>query len=129
MVQFKMMAKSATSFITRWLVCSLGLWIAASLLSNDISLSNKTFDIIIAGLVLAVINVIIKPILIILSLPAIVLSLGLFMIIVNGVTVYIVSKLYHPLHITNFWAAVFAGMVIGLVNYLVTAVLDSRIKQ
>jgi uncharacterized membrane protein YvlD (DUF360 family) len=46
------------------------------------------------------------------------------MIVINGVTVYIASKLYHPLHITNFWAAVFAGMVIGLVNYLVTAILE-----
>ena len=122
------MSKSITSFFTRWVVCSLGLWIAASLLSNDINLSNKTVDIIIAGFVLAVINIILKPILIILSLPAIVLTLGLFMIIVNGVTVYIVSRLYHPLHITNFWAAVFAGMVIGLVNYLVTIILESRLK-
>ena len=120
-----MARKSVISFITRWLVCSLGLWIAASLLSNDISLSNRALDIIIAGLVLAIINLILKPILVILSLPAIVLSLGLFMIIVNGFTVYIVSKLYHPLHITNFWAAVFAGMVIGLVNYLVTTILES----
>jgi putative membrane protein len=121
-----MATKSVINFITRWLVCSLGLWIAASFLSNDISLSNKAIYIIIAGLVLAIINLILKPILVILSLPAIVLSLGLFMIIVNGITVYIVSKLYHPLHITNFWAAVFAGMVIGLINYLVTTILDSR---
>ena len=113
-------------FLTRWLVCSLGLWIAAGFLSNDITTHNKLIDTIIAGLVLAVINIILKPILVILSLPAIVFSLGLFMIIVNGVTVYIVSKLYHPLHITNFWAAVFAGMVIGLVNYLVTTILESR---
>ncbi len=121
-----MATKSIINFITRWLVCSLGLWIAASFLSNDISLSNKVIYIIIAGLVLAIINLVLKPILVILSLPAIVFSLGLFMIIVNGITVYTVSKLYHPLHITNFWAAVFAGMVIGLVNYLVTTILDSR---
>ena len=48
------------------------------------------------------------------------------MIIINGLTVFIASKLYEPLHITNFWAAVFAGMVIGLVNYLVTTILEER---
>lgn len=48
------------------------------------------------------------------------------MIIINGLTVFIASKLYHSLEITNFWAAVFAGMVIGLVNYLVTAILEER---
>ena len=111
-------------FLTRWLVCSLGLWIAAGFLSSSISYDNKLRGIVIAGLVLAIINVILKPILIIFSLPAIVLTLGLFMIIINGLTVFIASKLYHPLHVTNFWAAMFAGMVIGLVNYLVTAILE-----
>ena len=111
-------------FITRWIVCSLGLWIASGFLSNEITTENKLRDIIIAGLILAAINVFIKPILVVFSLPAIVFTLGLFMIIINGITVFLVSKLYTPLHITNFWAAVFAGMVIGLVNYLVTAIME-----
>jgi len=111
-------------FLTRWFVCSLGLWIAASFLSSSISYDSKVRVIIIAGLVLAIINIVIKPILVIFTLPAILLTLGLFTIIINGLTVYIASKLYTPLHITNFWAAVFAGMVIGLVNYLVTAILE-----
>lgn len=110
--------------MTRWLVCSLGLWIAAGFLSGSISYGDKLGVIIVAGLVLAIINVVLKPILIILSLPALVFTLGLFMVIINGLTVFIASKLYTPLHVTNFWAAVFAGMVIGLVNYLVTAILE-----
>jgi putative membrane protein len=112
------------SFLTRWLVCSLGLWIAASFLSSSISYDNKLRVIIMAGLLLAIINIVLKPILVIFSLPAILLTLGLFMIIINGLTVFIASKLYEPLHVTNFWAAVFAGMVIGLVNYLVTSILE-----
>lgn len=116
------------SFLTRWFVCSLGLWIAASFLSSSISYDSRLRVIVIAGLVLAVINIVIKPILIIFTLPAILLTLGLFTIIINGLTVFIASKLYTPLHITNFWAAVFAGMVIGLVNYLVTEILDDTAK-
>jgi len=112
-------------FLIRWLVCSLGLWIAAGFLSSSIMYASMG-AIIGAGLVLAVINVVLKPLLIVFSLPAILFSLGLFMIIINGLTVFIASKLYYPLHITNFWAAVFAGMVIGLVNYLVTAILEER---
>lgn len=106
------------------MVCSLGLWLAASFLSTHISYQNELSVVLIAGLVLAVINILLKPILVILSLPAIMFTLGLFMVIINGVTVFLVSKLYHPLHIDNFWAAVFAGMVIGLVNYLVTTILE-----
>lgn len=116
------------SFLLRWFVCSLGLWIAASFLGNSISYDSRFRVIVIAGLVLALINIIIKPILVVFTLPAILLTLGLFMIIINGLTVFIASKLYTPLHVTNFWAAVFAGMVIGLVNYLVTAILEDTGK-
>lgn len=115
-------------FLTRWFVCSLGLWIAANFLSSSISYDSKLRVIIVAGLVLAIINIVLKPILIVFSLPALLFTLGLFMIIINGLTVFIASKLYTPLHITNFWAAVFAGMVIGLVNYLVTTILEDTKK-
>jgi putative membrane protein len=118
------MNKLVYHFLTRWLVCGLGLWIAAAFLSNSISYGHRFEVIIVAGLILAIINTIVKPFIIFLSLPALLISLGLFMIIINGLTVFIASKLYHPLHVTDFWAAVFAGMVIGLVNYLVTAILE-----
>lgn len=113
-------------FLVRWLVCSLGLWIAAGLLGDGISYESRIGVIIIAGLILAIINVIIRPIIIILSLPAILLSLGLFMIVINGFTVFLASKLYTSLHVTNFWAAMLAGIIIGLVNYLVTTILEKR---
>ena len=67
---------------------------------------------------------IIKPILVVLSMPALLLSLGLFMVVVNGLTVYLVSLLYGPLTISKFWVAIATGIVIGLVNYLVTAILE-----
>lgn len=110
-----------TKFLCRWLVCSLGLWLAAALLSSRISYGHSLGVILGAGFILAVINLLLKPLFVLLSLPVLVLTLGLFMIIINGTTVYLVSKLYAPLQITSFWAAVFAGMIIGLVNYIVTA--------
>lgn len=113
-------------FILRWFVCSLGLWIAAGLLAESITYQNEPRVVIIAGLILALINAIIRPILVIFSLPAILLTLGLFMIVINGFTVFLVSKLYEPLQVTNFWAAMLAGIIIGLVNYLVSAILESR---
>jgi len=120
------MRKPFSNFLIRWLVCSLGLWIAAGLLGSGITYGNRLQVVIIGGLVLAIINLILRPIIVLLSLPAILLSLGLFMIIINGLMVFIASKLYTPLHVTNFWAAIFAGLVIGLVNYLVTAILEDR---
>jgi putative membrane protein len=120
------MQKPFVRFLLRWVVSSLGLWIAAGLLSSGITYGDRVGVIIIAGLILAVINVIIKPIVIILSLPAILFTLGLFMVVINGLMVWLVSKLYSPLHVKNLWAAILAGMIIGLVNYLVTAIVEER---
>ena len=111
--------------LLRWFVCSLGLWIAAGLLSGSINYGERLSVIVIAGLVLALVNIILKPIIVIFALPALLLTLGLFMIIINGLMVYLASKFYAPLEITNFWAAVFAGIIIGLVNYLVTTIIES----
>lgn len=113
-------------FMLRWFICSLGLWIAAGILGQRISYDSRFGVIIVAGFLLAIVNVFIKPVVVILSLPAILFSLGLFMIVINGLMVLLVSKLYSPLEITNFGAAMLAGVVIGLVNYLVSAILEDK---
>lgn len=112
------------SFIFRWLVSSLGLWVAAGLFGGISYDSSRA--IIISGFILALINMVVKPIVVIFSLPALIFTLGLFMIVINGLMVMIASKLYTPLHITSFWTAMLAGMVIGLVNYLVVTVLEDK---
>jgi putative membrane protein len=111
-------------FLIRWFVCSLGIWIAAGLLGDRLEYDERFSAIIIGGFVLAIVNSIIKPIIVLLSLPAILFSLGLFMIVINGFMVVIASWLYPPLHVTNFVAAMLAGMIIGLVNYLVNTILE-----
>jgi len=113
-------------FAFRWFVSSLGLWIAAGLLGDSIDYQSKLRVIVIAGFVLAIVNTIIKPVVVILSLPAILFSLGLFMIVINGLMVLLVSALYEPLHVNNLGAAMLAGMIIGLVNYLVLTILEDE---
>ncbi len=120
-----MSQRGTSRFLLRWFVSSLGLWIAAGLFSG-ITYDSRIGVIIIAGLILALVNTVIKPLVVILSLPAILFSLGLFMIIINGFMVLIVSWLYPNLYVTGLWSAMLAGMVIGLVNYLVTTILEER---
>jgi len=115
-------------FLVRWLVSSLGLWIAAGLLRSGVDYNSNLRVIIVAGLILAVINAVLRPIIVIFSLPAIFFTLGIFMLFINGFMVFLVSKLYPSLEITSFWVAILAGIIIGLVNYLVTAILEMREK-
>lgn len=120
------MKNSILRFLLRWFVAGLSLWIAAGLIGESrISYQDSWYVIIIAGLVLTLVNMLIKPIVVILSLPAILFSLGLFIIVINAAMVLLVSWLYSPLEISNFSAALLAGIVIGLVNYLVTTIVDT----
>lgn len=112
-------------FLVRWFVSSFGLWVAA-LLFGDIDYGERLAVIIVAGLLLAVVNTVIKPIIVILSLPAILFSLGLFMIVINGFMVWLVTWLYGGLEISSFGTAMLAGIVIGLVNYLVSTLLEEK---
>ena len=109
-------------FLIRWLVCSLGLWLSAVLLGSHLTYNESVRVIIFAGLILAFINSIIKPIVVLLSLPALLLTLGLFMIVINGLMILLVAWLYEPLQVSSFWVAILAGMIIGLVNYVITTI-------
>jgi len=112
-------------FAVRWAVSGLGLWIASGILgSNRLSVGNTWGTVVGAGFFLALVNMAIKPLLVILSFPAIILSLGLFMLVLNGFLIMIAHWLYGPLYVSSFGVAVIAGIIIGLVNFLVTKVLE-----
>lgn len=113
-------------FIIRWILNSVGLWIAVRIFGtgySDAELTANAWVFLGAGLIFSVINSILKPIVIILSLPAILLTLGLFTIIVNGFMVYISIKLAPGLNMT-FWNSVLTGIVLSLVNYIVSSALE-----
>ncbi len=93
-------------------------------MDGRIAYNSRLGVIVVSGLILAIVNSVIKPLVVLLSLPAILFSLGLFMIVVNGLMVLLASVLYKPLQVTSFGAAMLAGVFIGLVNYLVTAIVE-----
>lgn len=114
-------------FLLRWFLNSLGLWVAFRLLAGldfaEYDQSGGFMLFFFAGLVLSLVNVVLKPLVVILSLPAILLTLGLFTLIVNGFMVWVATNLVPGLGI-GFWAAVLAGMIISLINYVLTSLLD-----
>jgi putative membrane protein len=110
-------------FIVRWAVNSLGLWIASRIISG-IVIDQKLKTILWVGLLMSIINSILKPIIIILSLPALVFTLGIFMLVINGFMLLIVDKISSRLSISTFGAAVLGGIIIGLVNYLISTIID-----
>lgn len=90
---------------------------------HDTDATAVTF--LVAGLVLSLVNSILKPIIVILSLPAILLTLGLFMLVVNGLSVYIALALVPGLEV-GFGTSILVGVIIWLINYALSAIIDLR---
>jgi putative membrane protein len=113
-------------FIIRWILNSFGLWVAVRLFGtgySDQQIDASIHVFLIAGLIFSLINAVLKPAVIILSLPAILVTLGLFTIVVNGLMVYISLKLAPGLQMT-FLNSVLTGLVLSLVNYIVSSALE-----
>lgn len=120
------MRQQFKQFLLRWGVCTTGLLIAAGLF-NTVELNGRDATVLIfGGLIIALVNVVLKPLVIVLSLPAIMLSLGLFTVIINGLMVAIAGWLYKPMQIETFGAAVLTGVIIGLLNFIITKLLEGR---
>lgn len=120
------MKKQFSLFILRWILNSFGLWVAVRIFGtgySDAELTASTWAFLGAGLIFSIINAVLRPIVIILSLPAILVTLGLFMIVVNGLMVYISLKLAPGLHMT-FMYSMITGIVLSLVNYIVSGALE-----
>lgn len=120
------MKKQFVLFLFRWALNSFGLWLAVRVFGtgyNDDQLTAGFWAFVLAGLIFSVINSVLRPIVIILSLPAILLTLGLFTLIVNGLMVYWSLALAPGIHMT-FWHSVVTGMVLSLLNYIVSSVME-----
>jgi putative membrane protein len=81
---------------------------------------------LLAGAVLGLVNAVIRPILIILTLPFTLLTLGLFIFIVNAICLALVAWLVPGFTISGFWAALFGALVISLVSWLLSAILVEK---
>lgn len=115
------------AFVLRWIATSFGLWLALRLFGTGEGAADAATEYsvyLLAGLILSVINIFIKPFVSIISLPITIVTLGLFTLIVNGLMVYWALQLTPDIDIT-FWSAVVAGIVIGFVNYVINETIGA----
>lgn len=118
------MKRQFEQFLARVALNSVGLFIA-SLFLKGITYQDEWQVLVIAALILSLINALIKPLVVILALPALVLTLGIFSIVINGFMVYLAHLVYSPFQVSSFGTAILAGLVVGLVNYILTRLFDT----
>ncbi|HEX8756269.1 MAG TPA: phage holin family protein [Steroidobacteraceae bacterium] len=114
-----------TGFIIRALISAIGLWIATRWVSG-IRIDNAG-TLVLAGVLLGVVNAIVRPILVVLTLPITVLSLGLFLLVVNTAMVALVASILPGFHIYGgFWSAFATALIVWIIGWLASWLIGPR---
>ena len=101
-------------FFIRAIVVALGLWLATLWVPGVYIDSPST--LILAGLLLGIVNSIVRPIAIVLTLPMTIITLGFFLLVINAGMVALVAWMLPGMHVTGFWAAFWTAVLVSLVS-------------
>ena len=105
-------------FFIRWLISAITFIIVAYLFA---SFQFDSFTaVLIAAIVLGIINAIIRPIVLILTLPINIVTLGLFTLVINAFMLWIVHLIVPGFEIAGFWAAIWGGIIFWIVNWFIS---------
>ena len=103
-------------FILRAAFAAVGLWVAARFI-NGISY-DKTETLIVAALILALVNAFIRPVVVLLTLPVTVITLGLFLFVINGLMLMLVAALLKGFNVHGLWPAILGSLVVSVVVWV-----------
>jgi putative membrane protein len=119
------------SLITRLVVNAIALWVATLIVSGveieQASTQEQVLTLLVVALIFALVNIVVRPVVKLLSLPLYVLTLGLFTFIVNALMLWLTSwvagLLNVPFTVDGFWPAVLGGLVVSFISWLLNLLL------
>ena len=105
-------------FIIRAAIVALGLWFASAIVPG-IRIGDGG-SLIAAAVLLAVVNAVVRPVLIILTLPITLLTLGIFLLVINGLMIELVSHFLDGFVVTGLWPAILSSIVVSVTSWLMS---------
>ncbi|KAB2965303.1 MAG: phage holin family protein [Thermoanaerobaculia bacterium] len=111
--------------LARILLNGVGLWAAAALLPG-LHWEGGLLYLLVAGFVIGLINVFVKPIVSALSCPLLILTLGLFYLVINGAMLWLADLLLDKFHIDSFLWAIAGGLFLGVFNLLLKPLVEAK---
>jgi putative membrane protein len=115
----------ALRFVTSWLTNVAALFIAAWLVPG-VGYGDEGWALALAGLVLGAVNLVVRPVVILLALPAVVLTFGLALLLVSALMLYLTDLIVPDFETGGFWSTVGAALVVWAVNILLHAAFRSE---
>jgi putative membrane protein len=111
-------------FILRGLIAALGLWLATEWVSG-VRVETPT-TLVLAGLLLGVVNAIVRPVVLILTLPITLVTLGLFLLVVNTAMLGLVAALLPGFKLAGFWAAFWSALIVSVTSWFGSMLIGPR---
>ncbi len=112
--------------LVRWLLLTISIIITSYLVDGiHVSGFGSAFF---AAMVLGILNALFRPVLLIITLPINILTLGLFTFVINALLLKMVSGLVPGFHVYGFWSAVFGSLIISLVSWMLSSFVNERGK-
>lgn len=121
----RMKTLRATGFLTRCLINAVILLLIPYVMGPAVQVSG-VLPALVAAFVLGIVNALIRPVLIILSLPIQLLTLGLFTFVINGLMLWLVARLVGGFYIAGFWPAVLASVLLSIGSSVLSFVVRDR---
>lgn len=115
------MFDNLTGFFIQWGITALSLWLA-SLVFSGIRFAS-TGALVVSALLLGFANALLRPLLFVLTLPLTVLTLGLFLLVINALMLMLVAKLVGGFKLSGFWTAFFASLFISVTSLVLGSLL------
>ena len=113
--------------ILTWLINAVAL-IAVPYIMKSITVDSFTTALVVA-LILGLINTLIRPILVLLTLPVTILTLGLFIFVINGLLFWAVGSFVDGFHVAGFWSGVFGAIVYSIISWALSSLLMPKRQQ
>lgn len=111
-------------FATRWVISALGLALAALVLPG-ISIDGGV-TLFLAALVLGFVNAFVRPLLVLVTLPLTVLTLGFFLLVVNGLMIALVASLFDGFHVAGLGSAILAAILVSITSGIASFLTGAR---
>lgn len=110
-------------FLARWGINALSIFIVAHIVKG-IEVPS-TYVVLVVALVLGIINAFLRPLIILITLPINILTLGVFTLFINGALFYLVSKIVKGFVITGFWPAFWGYILFSIISFLLSLLVVS----
>jgi putative membrane protein len=115
-----------TGFVLRVAIVALGLWLATLILPG-LRFDNATY-LLGAALLLGIVNAIVRPIAVVLTLPLTLLTLGLFLLVVNAAMLGLVALLLDGFQISGFWTALGGSLIVSITGWVASGLIGNSGK-